>query len=195
MAALSFCIVFFTFSILLPSPEAREHKMWRNGLQISLFHSGLWIRIHFFRIRIQSLMLEANTDPDPDPIRIPGFNDQKLKKNYNWKFFLYFFLLKNCNLPIPKDSIKYVQIIEEAFSSHKRPSNTSKHELLQIIVYFSGSFLPSWIRIRIPNTDPDPQPWFHWRIGTAKAIIMFILDHDPGSRSWFFTHSISRIQG
>ncbi len=33
------------------------------------------------------LMLEANTDldpvPDPDPIRIQGFNDQKLKKNYS----------------------------------------------------------------------------------------------------------------
>jgi hypothetical protein len=37
------------------------------------------IRIHFFRIRIQSLRLETNTDPDP--IRIQGFNDQKLKKN------------------------------------------------------------------------------------------------------------------
>ncbi len=24
--------------------------------------------------------------------------------------------------------------------------------------YFCGSFLPSWIRIRIPNTDPDPDP-------------------------------------
>jgi hypothetical protein len=23
--------------------------------------------------------------PDPDPIRIQGFNDQKLKKNYSWK--------------------------------------------------------------------------------------------------------------
>ncbi len=37
--------------------------------------SGLWIRIHFLRIRIQSLMLEVNTDPDP--IWIQGFNDQK----------------------------------------------------------------------------------------------------------------------
>ena len=26
----------------------------------------------------------------------------------------------------------------------------------KIIFYFFGSFLPSWIRIRIPNTDPDP---------------------------------------
>jgi hypothetical protein len=53
------------------------------------FIAVLWIRIHFFRIRIQSLMLETNTDPDPnpdpdpDPIRIQGFNDQKLKKNYS----------------------------------------------------------------------------------------------------------------
>jgi hypothetical protein len=31
------------------------------------FEPGLWIRIHFFRIRIQSLRLETNTDPDPDP--------------------------------------------------------------------------------------------------------------------------------
>jgi hypothetical protein len=29
------------------------------------------------------MMLETNTDPDPDPIRIQGFNDQKLKKNYS----------------------------------------------------------------------------------------------------------------
>jgi hypothetical protein len=28
-------------------------------------------------------MLETNMDPDP--IRIQGFNDQKLKKNYSWK--------------------------------------------------------------------------------------------------------------
>ncbi len=40
-------------------------------------------------------MLEANTDPDPnpdpDPIRIQGFNNQKFKKKYSWKFFLFFF--------------------------------------------------------------------------------------------------------
>jgi hypothetical protein len=30
------------------------------------FCAVLWIRIHFFRIRIQSLTLETNTDPDLD---------------------------------------------------------------------------------------------------------------------------------
>jgi hypothetical protein len=28
-----------------------------------------------------------NTNPDPDPIRIQGFNYQKLKKNYSRNFF------------------------------------------------------------------------------------------------------------
>ncbi len=49
--------------------------------------AGVWIRIYFCRIRIQSLMLEANTDPDP--IRIQGFNDKKLEKITAENFFLY----------------------------------------------------------------------------------------------------------
>jgi hypothetical protein len=50
------------------------------------------------------IRMEANTDPDtdPDPIRIQGFNDQKLKKNNSWQKKLNFFLIKNCNLPIPR---------------------------------------------------------------------------------------------
>ncbi len=50
-------------------------------LTFCLFDTGLRIRIHFIRIRIQHFRL--NTDPDPDPIRILGFNDQKLKKSYS----------------------------------------------------------------------------------------------------------------
>ncbi len=48
----------------------------RDGAAVS--GEGLRIRIHFIRIRIQHFRL--NTDPDPDPIRIQSFNDQKLKK-------------------------------------------------------------------------------------------------------------------
>jgi hypothetical protein len=51
------------------------------------------IRIPRVQIRIQNLRL--NTDPDPDLIRIKGFDDQKLKKITVEK-------IKNCNLLIPR---------------------------------------------------------------------------------------------
>jgi hypothetical protein len=54
----------------------------------------------------------------------------------------------------PCASIKDVQTKGEAFSPQKRTSNTSKHEIT--VSYFCGSFLLSWIRIRIPNPDQDP---------------------------------------
>jgi hypothetical protein len=57
-----------------------------------VYWSGYRIRIHLIRIRIQRLMLETN--PDPDPIRIHGFNDQKLRKKLQLKKKLNFFLIK-----------------------------------------------------------------------------------------------------
>jgi hypothetical protein len=44
-----------------------------------LIFTGLRIRIHFIRIRIQHFRLNT----DPDPIRIQAFNDQKFKKIYS----------------------------------------------------------------------------------------------------------------
>ncbi len=60
-----------------PTTLKREHT--------TLKWAGFRIRIHFLRIRIriQWIRMEANTDPDP--IRIQGFSDQKLKKNNSWK--------------------------------------------------------------------------------------------------------------
>ncbi len=78
---------------------APHHAEPRRTTKRLVFPPGLRIRIHFIRIRIQHFRL--NSDPDPDPIRIQGFNDQKLEKNYSWKFF-YIFLIKNYNLPIPR---------------------------------------------------------------------------------------------
>ncbi len=60
-----------------------------NASNLLPYAPGLWIRIIFFRIRIQSLMLETNTDPDP--IRIQGFNDKKLKKITAENFVKIFF--------------------------------------------------------------------------------------------------------
>ncbi len=68
------------------------------------------IRIHFLRIRIriQRLRLETNTDPDTDldqdPIRIQSGSRALMTKNLK-KITAEkknFFLIKNCNLPIPR---------------------------------------------------------------------------------------------
>ncbi len=92
-------IPLFTFYLLSnTSWKLLSNLAYCWEMYVLSYLSGLWIRIHFFRIRIQSLMLETNTDPvpdpDPDPIRIQGFNDQKLEKNYSWKFFFIFFYQK-----------------------------------------------------------------------------------------------------
>jgi hypothetical protein len=49
---------------------------------------------------------------------------------------------QNLQFNYPYASIKDVQVIEEAFSSQKRPSNTSKHELLNFFFAFVGHFCP-----------------------------------------------------
>ncbi len=62
--------------------SAREEK--------TFVKTGFRIRIHFFRIRIQRLRLETNSDPDP--VRIQGFNGQKYKKKITaeTKIYIYF---------------------------------------------------------------------------------------------------------
>ncbi len=69
--------------------------------------------------------------------------------------------------------IKNVQVTEEAFSSQKRPSNTSKHELLKFFYYFCGSFLPSWMRIHWPDwiriRNPAYDEEVAGRVGQAGA--------------------------
>ncbi len=64
----------------------------------SAFLPVFWIRIHLLRIRIRILIKHftfwLNCDLDPDPIRIQGFDDQKLKKFPTEKKIKYFFLSK-----------------------------------------------------------------------------------------------------
>jgi hypothetical protein len=64
------------------------------------------------------------------------------------------FLIKNYHLPIPRPP-------ERMFKLQRKPSALKrKHSALQNMNFsiFYGSFLPSWIRIWIPNLDPDPNP-------------------------------------
>ncbi len=57
------------------------------------------------------------------------------------------FMIKNCHLLIPRPP-SYRRILQPNI----QPFNTWK---FWTFLYFCGSFLPSCIRIRIPNPDPD----------------------------------------
>jgi hypothetical protein len=83
---------------------------------------GFRIRFHLIGIRIQHFRLNTDPDPDPDSIRIQVFNDQKLKKIYSWKKIPTFF---GSNTTIYL-SLGLFKVTEEAFSSQKRTSSTSK---------------------------------------------------------------------
>jgi hypothetical protein len=91
--------------------------------------------------------------PDPDP----GFYDQNYKRLL-LKKKLNFFLDQKLQFTFPLAYIKDAQATGEAFSPQKRTSSTKKHENSGLFFYFCGSFLPSWIRIRIRNLSADPDP-------------------------------------
>jgi hypothetical protein len=73
----------------------------------------------------------------------------QLKKN------IKFFWDQKLQFTYPYASIKNVLVTEEAFSSQKRPSNTSKQELKRknLLLWVIFAFLDP-----DPDTDPDPQP-------------------------------------
>ncbi len=80
------------------------------------------------------------------------------KKNYSWKFFYIFFWSKT--------SVYLSLGLHKVYPSYRRSLQFSKEAIQHFktwtftnYCHFLGSFLPSWIRIRIriPNTDPDPR--------------------------------------
>ncbi len=116
------------------------------------------IRIHFIRIRIQNFRLNTDPDPDSDPIRIQGFDDQKLKEIYSWKKTRIFDI--KSQFTCTKASIKDVQAKQEAFIpqslKRKHPAlqnMTCLHLFLLFGSFFSLGSRPvstpcDWIRIR-----------------------------------------------
>ncbi len=123
------------------------------------------IRIHWFRIQIQHSSL--NTDPDPDRIRIKGFDDQKLEKIYvQPKIVIYILLIKKYNWLINR--------LHKGRPGYRRSLQSSKENIQHIKIwnsstffYFCGSFLPS---------DPDPLTllnpdpiWFRIQSGSGSG--------------------------
>jgi hypothetical protein len=144
----------------------------KNGEPLCLRIAGLWIRIHF-------------TNTDPDPIRIQGFNDQKLGKKLQLKIFLNFFFLSKTAiylfLGLQKVCPSYrrsLQFSKEAIQHFKTWTFTNYCLLLWVIYalldpdpdseYGSGSGSTDPIEYG-SNPDPDPQPC---RIGTLLQKIL-----------------------
>jgi hypothetical protein len=65
-------------------------------------------------------------NPDPDPIRIQGFDEQIKKKNTTENFSKYYF--------DKKLQFSYVQAKGAAFSPHKRTSSTS-NEIYWLLMF------------------------------------------------------------
>jgi hypothetical protein len=97
----------------------------------------------------------------------------KKVKNYSRKFFLIFFGSKTTIYLSLGLHIRNVQVGEEAFSSQKRSSNTSKHELLKLLLVIFAlldpdpltRLNPDPIRIRNPAYDEEVAG----RVGQAGA--------------------------
>jgi hypothetical protein len=77
----------------------------------------------------------------------------KYWKKFTTEIKFYIFLIKNCNLLIPRPPKRTSKLLEKS-SSLKREHLAALQNLN--IPHFCGSFWPSWIRIRSPNADPDP---------------------------------------
>jgi hypothetical protein len=120
---------------------------------------------YFFRIRIriQSLRLETNTDPDPDPIRIQGFNDQKLIKNYSWKFLIIFFISENAI---------YLSLgLHKVCPSYRRSLQLSKEAIQHFKTWtLTNFFLLLWVIFALLDPDPDPDSEYGTGSGSTDPI-------------------------
>jgi hypothetical protein len=87
-------------------------------IQTTGFKPVVRICSHLIRIQIQHFRLKT-----VDPIRIQGFDDQKIKNNLLLQKKL-FILDQKQQFTYPLASIKNFQATEEAFSPQKRTSST-----------------------------------------------------------------------
>ncbi len=94
-----------------------------------------------FRIWIQHFF-QLNTDPDL------GFWWPKIVKIYTWKKRETFFLKSKTTIYLSPGLHKGSPSYRRSFQPSKGTSSTSKQEIFNFF-YFCGSFLPSWIQIRI----------------------------------------------
>ncbi len=112
-------------------------------------------------------------------IQIQGFDDPKICNIYSWNFFKYILLIKNCYLFIPRP--------HKGRLSYRRSLQPSKENIQNLKTwnfltnfYVRGSFLPSWIRIRILRK----------LLGTLNCTIITLFIHIPV----FVVHCVTDLQ-
>ncbi len=129
-------------------------------------------------------------------IRIQGFDDQKLKATEN---FVIFFDQK-LQFTYPYASIKDPSYRKSLKPSKENIQPSYRWNLLTVF-YFSGSFLPSWIRIQIANQEPDPgtplnldQIRIHSTgdISVPDPIQVTLYDDKPNAGSFLFYNLLAR---
>ncbi len=164
------CLVFSLLLMLMRARRSINIQRWK--------HSGrLFIRV---------------TDPhsfDPDPIRIQGFDGQRLEKIYNWKKNYIFW---------SKTALYLFLGIHKGRSSY-RSLHPSKENILHLKTWISftfvghfeppgsGSVLPMRIRIQPTNTNSDPSSDTQHRFFTYLSVFLsFYLNVSSLSIVWFF---------
>ena len=122
--------------------------------------SGLWIRIHFMRIRIQQIFWMRIRIRIRIQVQVQVQLNQIWRKK-SWRVFLSCKNIKDCS-----------KVRNNGACANLLNKHLIKLQLLAISLHFFSfqlTNLPSWIRILIlnadpdpgrkMNADPDPQPW------------------------------------
>jgi hypothetical protein len=86
---------------------------------------------------------------DPDPIRIQGFKNQKLKNNYTWKIFFIFFGSKN--------TIYLSLGLHKERPSYRRSLQLSKEAIQHFKTLILKKCLPLWFIFALLDPDPDSE--------------------------------------
>ncbi len=175
------------------------HSHWKNFRR--LFRTGYlsfrWVKpIDPCLFVVGSRVADPHSfHPDPDPassivgwipIRIQGFNDQKLKINYSWKKTLILFGSKTTiylSLGLHKERPSYrrsLQLSKEAI--HLKTWNFLIFFILLWVIF---ALLDPDLRTRL---NPEPQPWLvvrHW-FGTSVFSEWEVWDM-PIAGAWWWT--------
>ncbi len=114
--------------------------------------------------------------------RIQGFDDQKWTK-IQPKFFFLHVLIKNCNLLIPRPSLRTSRIQEKPSALQREHPALQTWNFLPFIC-FCRSFMPSRIRIRIPNPDTDPLTWLNPDPDLKHCFLPYLLNGGGLHERW-----------